>query len=87
MHYGRRRQLQKFLTRVLIAFNRLDKIRNEIGATLDLHIDLRPAVIDLVSHSNDAVVGANKKQYKKYDDHDNDDDCDHLWSFLTAQGV
>jgi hypothetical protein len=70
-----------------VSLYRLDKIRNEICATFDLHINLRPAVIDLVSHSNDAVIGADKKQCEKCNDHDNDDDCDHLWSFLTAQGV
>jgi len=70
-----------------IPLDRLDKIWDEVCATFDLHIDLRPTVVDLVSHSNDAVVCADKKKSEKCDDHNNDNDSDHLWSFLTAQEV
>ena len=32
-----------------IAFDRLDEIRDEVGALLELHVDLRPAVLHAVA--------------------------------------
>lgn len=54
-----------------VALDGFDQIRDEIEATLELHVDLGPSVLDLVSATNQAVVGADDDCH---DDNHPDDD-------------
>ena len=39
-----------------VSFNRFDEVGNEVVATLELHIDLRPRVVHIVAQVDEAVV-------------------------------
>jgi hypothetical protein len=39
-----------------VTFNRFDKVRDEIVAALELHIDIRPCIIALNIQANETVV-------------------------------
>ena len=56
-----------------IALDGFDKVRDEIRTLLQLHVDLRPTVLDAVTQGNQAVISGNGPQHNKnnYDDRDN----------------
>src|SRR6201999_4205865 len=54
-----------------IALHRLDQVRNQIVALLELHVDIGKRLVDALAQRNQAVVGAEGE-----DDEDDDDDED-----------
>ena len=48
----------------------LHEIRDEVGALLELHVDLRPAVFDAIAQCDQTVVGGHSPQH--YQDDDNE---------------
>jgi hypothetical protein len=48
---------------------------------------LRPPIIDLVPKLDDAVVGTHDDEDQNHNDNKNDDESDHLWSFLNAEEI
>src|SRR3954447_822973 len=64
--------LHDFLERLAlvggVALDRLDEVRDQIVATLELHSDLRPRRIDPVPQPDDAVVGQDEEQHRQHDD-------------------
>ena len=71
-----------------IAFDGVHQIRDQVGALLELHVDLRPAVLYAVLESNEVVVGTDRPSDQRNDNDDNDDNdngdnqtCTHICSF------
>jgi hypothetical protein len=52
-----------------VALDRVDEIRNQVVAPLELNVDLPPGIIHLVAHSHERVVNADEI----YGDYDEDD--------------
>ena len=48
----------------------IHQVRDEVGALLELHVDLRPAVFDAVAQCDQTVVGGHSPQH--YQDDDNE---------------
>ena len=67
-----------------VALDGFDEVRDEIEPALQLDVDLRPGVVDLVAAPDQAVVGADEDGHDHQDDHDDDDDAPHV---ATSLGV
>jgi len=57
--------------------HRLDEVRNQVVAALQLHVDVRPPGVDLVAQPDDAVVEHPEKDEQENDDRDEDVDSGH----------
>ena len=57
-----------------VALDRLDQIRDEVVAALELDVDLRPGVLDPVPQLDQTVVGG---QHVQADEDHEDDENDH----------
>ena len=55
-----------------VTLDGLDQVGDQIVPALELHVDLRPGVLDLVAPADQAVV-----RRDQVDDHQQDDDDDH----------
>ena len=55
-----------------VALHGLNQIGNQVQAALELHVDLRPRVVNAIAQLNEVVVHENER-----DGHDNDQSDDH----------
>ena len=51
-----------------VAPHRLDEVRDQVPAPLQLHLDLRPRVVDAVPQPDEAVVERDQRQEEQRDD-------------------
>ena len=51
-----------------VALDRLDQVRDQILAALELHLDLRPGVVDAVAELDEAVVERDQQTDEQHDD-------------------
>ena len=52
-----------------IALNRSDKLRYEVVALFQLHINVGKSILTAVSQSHEVVVDANNPKHEQYNDH------------------
>ena len=56
-----------------VALDRLDEVRDQVVAPLELHLDLRPRVVDPVALLDEAVVQRDHVDHEQHDDDENAD--------------
>ncbi len=56
-----------------VAAHRLDEVRDQVPAPLELHLDLRPRVVDAVPQPDEPVVEHDQPEDEQRDDHEDDD--------------
>ena len=56
-----------------VALDRLDEVRDQVAAPLELHLDLGPRVVDAVALLDEAVV---QRDHVDHEQHDDDEDSD-----------
>jgi hypothetical protein len=56
-----------------VALDRLDQVGDQVGAALELHVDLAPGVLVAVLERDDAVVDVDAPQDQGSQDDENDD--------------
>src|SRR5207245_8975536 len=54
-----------------VAFHGLDEIGNQVVATLELHVDVRPGVVALNFNAHQGVVHADEEDNEQYQDAQN----------------
>ena len=71
-----------------IALDRLDEVRDQVVAPLELHLDLGPRVVDAVALLDEAVVERDHVDHEQDDDdHDGDQDPGHERHSNGSRGV
>ena len=60
-----------------VAANSLDQVRDQIGAPLQLHVDVGPARVDLLAQSDESVVAVDENDEQEDDDADEDPEPEH----------
>ena len=60
-----------------VALHGFDEVRDEVEPALELHVDLRPGVVDLVPAPDQTVVHPDEHGNDHQDDHDDDEDAPH----------
>ena len=60
-----------------VAAHRLDEVRDQVPPALELHLDLRPRVVDAVPVADEPVVQRDQRDDDQRDDDQQDDDPDH----------
>ncbi len=66
-----------------VALDRLDEVRDQVGATLELHRDVAPRLVDAHVELDEAVVG--RPQVDPDDHSEGDDDQDRNEPFPHSQ--
>jgi hypothetical protein len=67
-----------------IALDRLNEIRNQVVAPLQLDVDVRPARVDLVAQPDEAVEEVDGDDEQEHDDADHDVGKDHVRSLART---
>ena len=62
-----------------VALDRLDEVRDQVVATLELNVDLAPCLLHEVAQLDEAVVHADRPEGEQHDDGD-DDELEHVFS-------
>ena len=57
-----------------VALDGLDEVGDQVEAALELNVDLRPGVLDLVAPADQAVVGGDEVDRQQDHDGDHDDE-------------
>lgn len=57
-----------------IALDGLDEVGDEVEPALELHVNLRPSVIDTIAHAHKVVVHPDERDGENDDYHDDDDE-------------
>ena len=60
-----------------VALHALDEVRDEVPAPLELHLDLRPRVVDAVALLDEPVVQRDEQERDDDDQRDDDENPDH----------
>ena len=69
-----------------VPLDRFDQVRYQVGALLELHVDLCPAVLHAIAQRDQRVVGTDRPQHQRDDDDDDDyrqNDPPHVHSFVS----
>lgn len=56
-----------------VALDGLDEVGDEVEPALQLHVDLRPSVVDAIAHAHEVVVHRDERDGENDDDYDDDD--------------
>ncbi len=60
-----------------VPLHRLDQVGDQVDPPLQLHVDLRPGVLDPVALLDEAVVDADRDQHDDHDEDEDDPEGDH----------
>src|SRR5262249_27528856 len=70
-----------------VPLDRLHEIGNQVMAPLELHLDLRPGVVDTVTRPDEPVVDPDHPEDEQEDDsHQHEDDPEHCSSLRGREG-
>ena len=69
-----------------VALDRLDEVRDQVMAALQLDVDLAPRLLHQVAELDQAVVDADRPQDEQHDDTD-DDELEHADSPFVDSAV
>ncbi len=61
-----------------VAAHGLDEVRDEVGAALELDVDVRPARVRLVAEPDEPVVADGREDDEKRDDAEQDPQPEHV---------
>ncbi len=67
-----------------VSAHRLDEVRDEVAATLELDVDVRPAGVRLVAQPDEAVVADHRQHDDEGDDAEDDPEPEHASPSLEA---
>lgn len=59
-----------------VALDGLDEVGDEVEPALQLHVDLRPRIVDAIAHAHEVVVHADEGNGENNDDYYDDDEGD-----------
>ena len=65
-----------------VAFHRFDQIGNKVATSLQLHVDLRPGVVDHIAHFHEVVVQHDRRN-NEHDDNRENNSKYHDFAFQT----
>ena len=82
---GRDHRVERLTLVRHVALRRLDEIRNEVIASLELHVDLRERVAEPVAHGDEAVVRRDHPDDERGDDGEEDPPTDAHSSVLLER--
>ena len=68
-----------------ISAHRLDQVRDEVAATLELDVDVRPAGVRFVAQPDEAVVADHRQHEDEGDDAEDDPDPEHASPSLELE--
>lgn len=68
-----------------VPLDRFDQVRYQVGALLELHVDLCPAILHAIAQRDQRVVGTDRPQHQRDDDDDDyrQNDPPHVHSFVS----
>jgi hypothetical protein len=72
-----------------VALHRLDQVRDQIVALLELHVDIGKRLVDALAQRDEAIVGGKRKKHEDDDDAENDPAGRHgktLTTKITPRG-